>query len=277
MGERCPLVVFTKHLRGWELEELAGALASAGADGADLCVRPGYPVEPETVAKTLPEAVRVFEARGLVIPLVTLPGDFTDPAHPAAGTIWKVCGECGVRHVKIGYWFVEEGGYWATVERCRRRLAEFEELSAACGVTTLVHTHSMETMGLNAAGAMNLVRGFDPRRIGVFPDTGHLSVVGEPLNMALDIVRDHLAALAVKDFVKVRTEKEVRTRWETKVVPLGEGFVDFDVLSETLEKLAFSGPISLHSEYDMSVPEVLARTKKDVAFFRRKVNAGSLR
>ena len=44
-------------------------------------------------------------------------------------------------------------------------------------------------MGLNSSAVMNLVEGFDPQHVGVFADPGHLSIVGEPIDMALDIVK----------------------------------------------------------------------------------------
>ena len=48
---------------------------------------------------------------------------------------------------------------------------------------------------------MNLVKGFDPQHIGIFTDPGHLSLCGEPIDMALNIVQEYLAILAFKDLV----------------------------------------------------------------------------
>jgi hypothetical protein len=41
-----PWIMFTKHLEGWDLPQIIAGLKSAGVQGADLCVRPGYPVTP---------------------------------------------------------------------------------------------------------------------------------------------------------------------------------------------------------------------------------------
>ena len=43
------------------------------------------------------------------------------------------------------------------------------------------------SMGLNSSSVMNLVKGFDPKHVGVFSDPGHLSICGEPIEMALNI------------------------------------------------------------------------------------------
>jgi sugar phosphate isomerase/epimerase len=52
--------------------------------------------------------------------------------------------------------------------------------------------------------------------------------------------------LAIKDFVWEKGDKGWRTRW----VPLGEGMVQWPAFFELLRSTKFSGPISLHIEYD---------------------------
>ena len=44
-------IMFTKHLQGLELPEIITALQAVEVQGADLCVRPGYPVNPENAEK----------------------------------------------------------------------------------------------------------------------------------------------------------------------------------------------------------------------------------
>ena len=55
--------MFTKHLQGWSLNEMIGGIERAGLHGADLCVRPGYPVDPENCLAELPRAARRFVLR----------------------------------------------------------------------------------------------------------------------------------------------------------------------------------------------------------------------
>ena len=43
-------VMFTKHLQGLSLDEVIAALTEVGVQGADLAVRPGYPVNPDNMA-----------------------------------------------------------------------------------------------------------------------------------------------------------------------------------------------------------------------------------
>ena len=106
-------IMFTKHLEGLDVAGVIEALTGLGLKGADLCVRPGYPVHPQNMARALPQAARQFAEAGLQIPLVTAPGDFTRPDMEYAERFYAACGEAGVRHIKLGYWhWSPERHYW---------------------------------------------------------------------------------------------------------------------------------------------------------------------
>jgi sugar phosphate isomerase/epimerase len=257
-------IMFTKHLEGYDLPQIMDALKSAGVSGADLCTRPGYPVNPENVATALPAASKQFAAEGLSIPLVTTPGDFTQPGVEYAEALYGACGEAGVKHIKLVYWhFKADMDYWTELDVVRGHLDGFQKLSEKHGVQTVVHNHSGLSMGLNSCAAMNVVKGFDPKYVGVFADPGHLSVCGEPIQLALSIVKDYLSVLAFKDLVKVQEERNGKTSWRTRVVPLGTGFGDFPTLLQTLGEMDYDGPVSFHSEYSGEPPERVVELAHD--------------
>ena len=267
-----PWIMFTKHLQGWDLGQIVQGIKSAGLDGADLCVRPGYPVTPENEPKELPAAARRFAEEGLSIPLITTPGDFTDASMPYAQPLFEACAEAGVKLVKLGYWSMEEGGYWATVDRVRKRLEGFVALAEKTGVKPIIHNHSGSTMGLNSCAAMNLVKGFDPRLVGIFADVGHLSIVGEPYPMAFDIVKEYLSAVAFKDLVRQRFIEGGKPVWRIDVWPLGMGYADFPLIMRLLRDMNFEGPISFHCEYSNLPPEsVVDQCRIDVRYIRKIV------
>lgn len=263
-------VMFTKHLTGLEIPELIDALASVGVEGPDLCVRPGYPVHPENIEQALPQAAARFAAAGMSIPLVTAPGDFIHPDIDYAERLYAACAEAGVENIKLGYWhWSPECDYWQEVDRIRGYLDGFAALSAKHGVRTCIHNHSGFCIGLNASSAMHLVAGYDPRCIGVFADPGHLSIVGEPIELALDIVRRYLAVVAFKDLVRQRTVQNGQVVWKTRVVRLGQGFVDYIGVLRGLERIGFDGPVSFHSEYSGEpVASVIDLARVDVRYIR---------
>ena len=263
-------VMFTKHLQGLDIPDTIEALQSVGVEGADLCVRPGYPVTPENVQTALPAAAKQFAKNGLSIPLVTTPTGFTQPDVDYAERLYAACGEAGIRHIKLGYWhWSPERAYWDEVEAIRVHLAGFQDLSHKYGVQTCIHTHSGRSMGLNASAVMHLVRGFDPRHIGVYADPGHLSIVGEPIEMALNIVAEYLSVVSMKDLMRQQVVRDGQITWQTRVVRLGHGYGDFPALLSTLKRLDFAGPVSFHSEYSGEpVESVIDLARIDVRFIR---------
>ncbi len=262
-------IMFTKHLEGRSIPQIAEALKSVGVTGADLCVRAGYPVNPDNIHTALPEAARVFQDNGLSIPLVTAPGDFFRPDIEYADRYYAACGEAGVSNIKIGYWHwaSDHTDYWSEVDVVRRHLEGFTTLSRKTGVRTVVHNHSGHSMGLNSSSAMNLVKGFDPALIGVFSDVGHLSVCGEPIDMALNIVKEYLAVIAFKDFAPIRKDVNGKHRWGIDVVRMGSGLGDWRTALKTLQKMNFTGPVDFHSEYGGEpVDTVIDLARSDVRF-----------
>ena len=111
-------IMFTKHLEGLNIPQVIDAIKSVGIDGADLCVRPGYPVNPENANTALPEAAKQFASHGLSIPLITTPGNFLDPDHDETKRVYAACQEAGVENIKIGYWQwnLDDGDYWTKVD-----------------------------------------------------------------------------------------------------------------------------------------------------------------
>jgi len=182
-----------------------------------------------------------------------------------------------VKVVELGDWRVEAEGWWAAVGRCRARLEGFAKLAEKTGVKPVVHNHSGSTMGLNSCSVMNIVKGFDPSLVGVFADVGHLSIVGEPYPMALDIVKDYLSACAFKDLVRKRNPDG---SWSIDVWPLGMGFGNFPQVMQLLKDMAFSGPISFHCEYSQHPPDsVIDQCRIDVRFLQAivdKLDSGGL-
>ena len=65
-------------------------------------------------------------------------------------------------------------------------------------------------MGLNSSAVMHVVQGFDPAHVGVFADVGHLSICGEPIDMALNIVREYLSVMSFKDLARVQRIRTAR-------------------------------------------------------------------
>jgi sugar phosphate isomerase/epimerase len=255
------LLMFTKMLAKLDVAALGKTIKELGFDGMDLAVRPGHPVNPENVEAALPEAVRQWADMGLVVGLVTAETSMIDPGDPVAERVFATCARAGVKYVKLGYYLWKPGqDYWGGVEKIRRDLEGFAALGARYGVIPCYHTHSGNFYGVNASALMHLFDGMDPRHIGAYLDAGHLMLDGEPFAMALKIAEPYLRSVAVKDPRYIDRGR--------KIVPLGEGLVDWPGVCRALKAANFDGPVSLHSEYDMETDQVIATTRKDLRLFR---------
>jgi sugar phosphate isomerase/epimerase len=265
-------IMFTKHAQGFDLSKLVSALKGAGMDGADLCVRPGYPVTPENAAKQLPAAAKAFAEEGMSIPLVTTPGNFTEPDLPEAEPVFAACAKAGVGLIKLGYWQYSAGDdYWAMLDSCRKKLDGFAKLAEKHGPRALVHIHSGSTMGLNASAVMRLVEGFDSRYVGIFADPGHLAITGEPPAMAFNILRKYAACFAFKDTIKLPVQRDGRDVYVMHTRRIGDGIVDWRQVAKTIVDLKLDTlPISIHCEYEGEPAEsVVDLARVDLRYVRR--------
>ena len=84
---------------------------------------------------------------------------------------------------------------------------------------------------------------------------------------ATHLVAPRLKMVAVKDCRWVKSPKG----WAIENCPLGEGQVDWTFVGKALRDAQFSGPISLHLEYEIpsGTKHTLDAAKRDLAFARR--------
>jgi len=262
-------VMFSKLLKDLDVDRLGEAIKDLGFDGIDLAVRPGYPINPENVGAALPAAAKRWEEMGLTVGLITTNFDFLDPAKPEVEPLLAAAAGIGCRHVKLGYWVYRGESYWEKVEEIRHALTGFERLCAKYDVCVNVHTHSDEYYGSNCAGAMHLVKGFDPRYLGVYMDPGHLAIDGEWLPMAFSMTKDYLDLIAVKSPGWFRKEEKGKIEWEHHIVPLREGIVDWKLVLELAQQHGYDGVYSLHSEYEgWTTEEILKQTREDLVYMK---------
>ena len=247
-------VYFTKTLQTLDVPGLIAFFKETGLDGADLAVRPGYPVNPDNALAKLPKAAKAFKDEGLFIGLVTAPTGLNDPDSKAASALFEACGKAGVAAIKIGYFGYKEK-FDAALAEARKRLAGFAKLAAKTGAKACCHTHSGNYLGNNAAALRLLLGDLDPHHVGAFVDTGHTAVNGGPIRLELDTVRSWLALVAIKDMAWEKQKQE----WKYHVVPAGEGVVRWNELGRGLKECGFNGTVSLHGEYEAK--DVAERTK----------------
>lgn len=266
------LLLFTKPLRGASAREVAAAGLRASLDGLDLAVREGHCVSPGDFPATLAPALAVFADSGLSVPMVTMEGSWTDPSHPPLRQLAHACAEAGIPCLKLGYWdWSPTEGYRAGLDRMRRDLAGFAALAEEAGVCFLLHNHSGAQFGSHATGVALALEGIDPGQVGAYLDPGHLCLEGEPIALAVDIVRPTLRMVAAKN-ARYRFVADGRgSRWVVEWVQLAEGIQRWPDVIAALRAAGYVGAISVHGEYSETpdADAILRRVALDVDYLRQ--------
>ncbi|MBI2194902.1 MAG: sugar phosphate isomerase/epimerase [Planctomycetes bacterium] len=273
------LIFFTKAFPELGIDGWIDLAQRSGMEGLDLCCRPGYPIHPGNVERALPAAVAGIESAGLVLPMVTAPGDLVQPGDPRSHPILAGMQAAGVRLLKLGYFHVDNAreDYWVKVGEVRRALEGWAMLARDFGVKVCYHNHSgASSMGINAAALMHFVHGLDPESVGVYLDPGHLLLDGEHPDIAFNMVKGYLAIVGLKDAAKERNP--VGDGWRYSFPRAGHGDVPWNAVFDHLVRLGFHGPLSVHAEYDRHYahtkpghpPGYLESLAEEVGFFRQR-------
>jgi sugar phosphate isomerase/epimerase len=245
------IVLNSKFFAGLSVDELGRKVQELGYDGVDLCVRPGHPVNLENVESALPAAVKQWAEDGLVCPLATAPVPLNDPSAPEVPALFAGCAAAGVPRLKIGFWrFREVEQFRGQLDQAREGLAGFARLAGEYGVQVVYQTHSGPCLGSNCAGLLALLEGFDPRHLGAYPDLGHLALDGEDLAMGLAMIADWLSVVAIKDAYHAPQPPGSEPPFAARFVPVGRGSVDWRRAIGVLRGLGFTGPLTVHTEYN---------------------------
>jgi L-ribulose-5-phosphate 3-epimerase len=261
------LVVFSKHLPDLNYEELGKTAKELGFDGVDLTVRPKGHVLPERAAEDLPRAVDTLRKHGLSVPMITT--EITSATDPAANPILRTAASLGIPFFKPGYWRYTKGPVEARVKEVGADVRRLAMLAAEHRIAMGLHNHSGDYVGEAVWDTWEMIRDLDPRWTGFYYDPGHAAIEGglggHDVSMRLALPR--LKMVAVKDFI---WRKEA-SGWKSVWCPMGEGAVDWKTALGALKGAGYSGPISVHAEYQTK--DMVGSIRKDLAFLRTALGA----
>src|SRR5690606_689480 len=193
---------------------------------------PGAHVEPENVARDLPEIVDATRAAGLEVPMViTAIGNVR---APHAERILETFAELGiVRYRANAPRYDYNRDFAPQYDEMRRDLEALAALNARYGTTACFHTHSAAG-GVGGGGwdLWMLMKDLDPNHVGINFDIGHVTARnGNGWRDIAHAARAHIQSLSVKDVVAWQRNPAAGPGdwpWRAEFVPPGEGMVDFD-------------------------------------------------
>lgn len=248
---RPPVCVFSKHLQFLNYQELAAKAKELGVDGVDLTVRPGGHVEPAHVARDLAAAVAAVRAAGLEVHMIsTALKSGTDADAPA---IFEAALQQGIRHARVGgHKYAPNADIFPQIEAFTSDLRSLAALALQYGITLGYHNHSGEQyFGAPLWDLHRAITAVASANFGSNFDAGHATVEGPFGALAINarMMAPHVKMMAVKDF----HFEGRRPKW----VGLGKGCVDLPLIFGIMREAGFSGPISMHFEYEIPSHEAL--------------------
>ena len=250
--------VFTKPWQTMPIEQLAESVRAMGFDGIEPPVRPGYQVQPETIGKLLPGAVRAMKAAGVRI--FSIAGN-TDEETIAA------CGECGVPMIRTMA-RIPDGVSYPDAEAALQR--EYGALVPALEkhkVTIGVQNHVGPFVS-SALGLARLLQPLDGRHVAAVWDAAHEALAGGQPQYALDVIWPRLCMVNLKNVMYVRSngpEAQVAA-WQHHWTSGRHGLASWPVVVSELTKRAYRGVICLTAEY--SSGEATRLAPEDLLFAR---------
>lgn len=263
---RPTLCIFSKHLAQFDWKQAGVRAREMGFEGVDLTVRPGGHVLPERVAEDLPLAVQAIRDAGLSVPMITT--GLTSLADPAARPTIDTMRRLGIPYLKPGYWrYSAEKSALQSIAEARLGFRGLSALARRAGVTLGLHNHSGAYVGAGFWEYREMLMEADPGFAGYYFDPAHATLEGGVgvWRVSLELATPRLKMVAAKDAVWERQNG----RWRPKWLPLGEGMVDWKVCFEQFAKARFTGPISLHVEYNSNhAQDAMAR---DAAFLKKQI------
>ncbi len=262
------LCIFSKHLQKIEYPELGEVIQQLGFEGCDLTVRKGGHVDPAKAQVDLFRAIESIQAAGVQVPMITT--DITSATVYTSQMVLAIAGHSGVPLFKPGYWRYQPGDNIETrISQVRAEAAGVVTVGRAYGMTAGFHNHSGNYVGEAVWDTRAIIQDLDPRFAGYYFDPCHATAEGGVAGwlISLRLALPRLKMVALKDFYWEKTGG----KWKMTMCPIGQGMVDWPKFFEMLAAARFTGPISLHIEYNP--PDEPSAIVRDFAFVKKQVEA----
>lgn len=262
------ICLFSKPLVKIHYADLGDVLKDLGFAGCDLTVRPGGHVEPALAPADLYRAIEAIRASGVDVPMITTA--FVSPSDPTLRSVLIIAGRMKVPYFKLGYWRYRPGdNIEARIAEVRRDVAGLAAYARAYGMAAGFHNHSGDYVGEAVWDARAVIGDMDPNLVGYYFDPCHATAEGGEAgwNIAMRLVLPRTKMVALKDFYWAKDNG----KWTMRMCPMGEGMVNWPEVFALLASAHFTGPLSLHVEYEPA--DMLAAMARDLAFVKKHVAA----
>lgn len=233
------IAIFTKSWKELPLKELAALISDMGVDGVELPVRDGYQVNFNNLETELYYAQEVFKEKGLRIISV---------ASELNKSLIEVMGNMGIQKLRVMINIDMNIGYFKSVESYRSKILEYEEILRKNRVQVIVQNHYNYWIG-SALGLYDLLKELPNDIISACLDFAHCSLSGEPVDMAIDILKDRISMVNFKSAMYVRLNTKDEAEWKVLWGTYKDSLYNWMDAIRALKKINYTGDICLPAEY----------------------------
>jgi sugar phosphate isomerase/epimerase len=260
MTAKNPLAVFVKPWKAMSLPALGAHVRRIGFEWIELPVRPGFPCQPQSIERDLPEAVRVLGEEGVRILNVAVDLPLDDER------LYAACAAAGIDLNRVMF-RTGKRNYWEAEADARRQLDAALPLCERYGVRLGVQNHCNDFVGVHELGLHHLLVDYDRRYVGAIWDAAHNALEGMAPEPALDVVAELLYIVNLKNAYWRLTsgpEAEVAA-WQVYWTSGRQGRASWPRVVAKLKAMGYGGPICLTAEYsdEQAVDRLIA---EDLAF-----------
>ena len=262
---------FIKFLQDLSYEEMARTLKEIGFDGAEVTVRKGGYIKPESAVDELPKLAEVFAQHNLKINIMTT--DIVDVESPHAESILKSAEGLGIKRYRMGFCRYDmKTLIKPQLESLKSKFKELASLNRETRMTGAYQNHAGgKYMGASFWDLQQLLSDIPVKEIGCIFDIRHAVAEGSGAwQVYYDIIKPHISALSAKDFHWAK-KKANDKRLSPVHCPLGTGQVDYKKFLKQFKQDFESALVTLHVEYlpKASAEANISAIKRDFAFLRK--------
>lgn len=251
-----------------EYTELGGIVKQLGFEGIDLTIREGGHVLPRMAPVDVVRAIESLRGEDLEVPMITT--GFHSAMDPWARNVLGLAGPMEVKLFAPGlYPYGNGASVEARLGEVRRDFAGLVALGRAYGMAAGFPNPGGLEVGEAVWDIREILAPLDPRWAGYYFDPGYATANGGAggWKIALRLALPRLKMVSLRDFV---WEKK-GTGWRMRLCPLGEGMVEWPEVFRMLAEARFTGPLSLHIDYNPA--DELAAIRHDLSFVNRHMDA----
>lgn len=256
------LALFAKPWKSLPLPRLARHIRSLGFDKIELPVRPGFQVEPATIERDLPAAVKLLADEGVGVLNVTAALNLDDER------LYSACASAGIGMNRVMFPHGDTD-YFSAEAQARQALDAALPWCQQYGIQIGIQNHSRRFVPVNEMGMLHLLEGYDPRYVAAYWDPAHNALEGMDSDAALDVLAPWLCVVNLKNayWRRISGPEATVAQWQIYWTSGAQGRASWPRIIAKLKAIDYQGPICFSAEYsdEERVDELIV---KDLAFAR---------